>query len=91
MFVVWKVHSLVEALEINVAQKGLDFYSFSMKLGADCNLNEWIQREWHWEAGMISAEIVKERLKCLRNCIQGRQDTREVLTVHLLMSSLLTE
>ena len=66
MFVVWKVHSLIEALEINVAQKGLDVYSFNMKLGADCNLNEWIQHEWHWEAGKIYRSVPWLQQKLLR-------------------------
>ena len=34
------LYSVVEALEVNVAQKGLDFYAFNMKLGADCNRTE---------------------------------------------------
>lgn len=67
MFVVWKVHSLVEALEINVAQKGLDFYSFSMKLAADCNRNEWIQREWHLEVDKIYRSVPWLQQKLLRS------------------------
>ena len=61
------LYSLVEALEVNVAQKGLDFYSFNMKLGADCNRNEWIQREWHWEAAKIYRSVPWLQQKFLRS------------------------
>ena len=67
MFVVWKVHSPVEALEINVAQKGVDFYYFSMKLAADCNRNEWIQREWHLEVDKIYRSVPWLQQKLLRS------------------------